>query len=163
MSDRAPAGSVDGDADNEDGKASRIWLISASGGEALPLYSEKLDVHTFAWAPDSSCDLLLGHVAADARPGGRSEGRVEGRRALARAVSRRCLAEARRGPGAGAGVAAPLATEVPKAAKANAEPSSKLAEGAETIAKVDLAISEIAPSPDGRAGCLRYRTNPQAH
>ena len=30
--------------DIEDGKFSRIWLISASGGEALPLYSEKLDV-----------------------------------------------------------------------------------------------------------------------
>ena len=40
--------------------------------------------------------------------------------------------------------------EAPKAAKADAEPSSKLPRGAETIAKSDLAISEIAPSPDGK-------------
>ena len=54
VSDRTPAGSEDGSQDASSGKSSRIWLISAFGGEALPLYSEKLDVHAFAWAPDSS-------------------------------------------------------------------------------------------------------------
>ena len=53
VSERPPSGS-EADVDAEATKASRIWLISASGGEALPLYSEKLDVHAFAWAPDSS-------------------------------------------------------------------------------------------------------------
>jgi dipeptidyl aminopeptidase/acylaminoacyl peptidase len=48
------------DDDQEDGLAkdkdetSRIWLISVSGGEAFPLYREKLDAHAFAWSPDSS-------------------------------------------------------------------------------------------------------------
>src|SRR4051812_11252758 len=50
-SDRTPSGDL-GDADTD--KPNRVWLISASGGEALPLYKEKLDVHAFAWAPDGS-------------------------------------------------------------------------------------------------------------
>lgn len=33
---------------------SRIWILPASGGEARPLYREKLDVHAFAWAADGS-------------------------------------------------------------------------------------------------------------
>jgi dipeptidyl aminopeptidase/acylaminoacyl peptidase len=32
----------------------RVWLIPVNGGEAFPLYREKLDVHSFAWSPDSS-------------------------------------------------------------------------------------------------------------
>ena len=56
-SDRALAGedaSAEGDSTSESAKAQRIWVISAAGGEALPLYSEKLDTQTFAWSPDSS-------------------------------------------------------------------------------------------------------------
>ena len=45
-------------------KPRRLWIISASGGEALPLLREKLDVHTFSWSPDSSGHLLLRHRAA---------------------------------------------------------------------------------------------------
>ncbi len=150
LSDRLPAGSVDGDTGNEDGKSTRIWLISASGGEALPLYNEKLDVHTFAWAPDSSAIYFSAtspqtHVQEDdqkdewkdvVRWREQYRGDVLLKLDVAQALAR--------------AVAVPLATEVPKAAKADAEPSSKLASGAETIAKVDLAISEIAPSPDGK-------------
>ena len=55
------------------------------------------------------------------------------------------------------------AKEAPTAAKADAEPSSKLPARAETIAKSDLAISEIAPSPDGKTGGLSYRADSQAH
>jgi dipeptidyl aminopeptidase/acylaminoacyl peptidase len=150
VSERAPAGSEDGSQDAESGKSSRIWLISASGGEALPLYSEKLDVHAFAWAPDSSAIYFsattpLTHNQEDSNKDewkdvqrwreqyrGDVLLKLEVASALARAI------------------AVPPATEVPNAAKADAEPSSKLASGAETIAKVDLAISEIAPSPDGK-------------
>ena len=150
VSIRAPAGSEDGDADSENGKSSRIWLIPSTGGEALPLYSEKLDVHAFAWAPDSSAIYFsatspLTHVEEDDRKDEWKDvvrwreqyrGDVLLRLSVAPALAR--------------AVAVPLATEVPKAAKAKAEPSSKLAAGAETIAKIDLAISEIAPSPDGK-------------
>ncbi|HZB88178.1 MAG TPA: DPP IV N-terminal domain-containing protein, partial [Terracidiphilus sp.] len=49
-SDGDPASDSNGNSD----KASRIWLIRATGGEALPLYTEELDVHAFAWAPDGA-------------------------------------------------------------------------------------------------------------
>ena len=83
VSERAPQGSVDGDGEAETTKSSRIWLISAAGGEALPLYSEKLDVHAFAWSQDSSAIYFSATGAADARSGRRAEGRMEGRRPLA--------------------------------------------------------------------------------
>lgn len=33
---------------------SRVWVIPVDGGEAVPLYREKLDVHAFAWSVDGS-------------------------------------------------------------------------------------------------------------
>jgi dipeptidyl aminopeptidase/acylaminoacyl peptidase len=56
LSDRplpAPVDDEEGSAKDKD-ETSRIWLISVNGGEAFPLYREKLDAHTFAWSPDSS-------------------------------------------------------------------------------------------------------------
>jgi dipeptidyl aminopeptidase/acylaminoacyl peptidase len=150
VSERAAAVSEDESANAESAKSSRIWLISASGGEALPLYSEKLDAHTFEWSPDSSAIYFsatspLTHTQEDANKDewkdvtrwreqyrGDVLLRLEVSSALARAI------------------AVPPASEVPNAAKTDAEPSSKIAVGAETISKVDLAISEIAPSPDGK-------------
>lgn len=42
-----------GDAAAESGDGtSRVWLIPVAGGEAVPLYREKLDVHAFAWSQD---------------------------------------------------------------------------------------------------------------
>jgi dipeptidyl aminopeptidase/acylaminoacyl peptidase len=75
LSDRALLGD-DGSADAESGaeaaKPRRLWIISASGGEPLPLYGEKLDVHTFAWSADSSALYFsvqepLNHEQAEAR------------------------------------------------------------------------------------------------
>ncbi|WP_158942114.1 S9 family peptidase [Granulicella sp. S190] len=48
LSDRAVPGAEGDDKD----ETSRVWLIPTRGGEAFPLYSEKLDVHGFAWSPD---------------------------------------------------------------------------------------------------------------
>jgi dipeptidyl aminopeptidase/acylaminoacyl peptidase len=31
-----------------------VWAIAADGGEAFPLYREKLETHAFAWSPDGS-------------------------------------------------------------------------------------------------------------
>jgi dipeptidyl aminopeptidase/acylaminoacyl peptidase len=47
------SGKDDEDKDDSEGHA-RVWVISVDGGEAFPLYHEKLDVHALAWAPDSS-------------------------------------------------------------------------------------------------------------
>jgi dipeptidyl aminopeptidase/acylaminoacyl peptidase len=46
--------------DSKSGKepGARIWIVSASGGEARPLYRTKDEVHAFAWAPDSSTIYL---------------------------------------------------------------------------------------------------------
>jgi dipeptidyl aminopeptidase/acylaminoacyl peptidase len=148
-SDRSPAGSAD-DADAENSKINRVWLISASGGEALPLYREKLDVHEFAWSPDGSAIYLsakapLTHDQEDeqkdewkdvVRWREQYRGDVLLKVAVAPALTR--------------AIETASAGQVPSAAKADAEPSSKLAAGAETIAKSDLAISEIVPSPDGK-------------
>ncbi len=150
VSNRVPAGSADGDADAESAECSRIWLISASGGEALPLYSEKLDVHAFAWSPDSteiyfSAKAPLTHDQENdqkdewkdvVRWREQYRGDVLLKLAVAPALAR--------------AVAVPTAGEVPSAAKADKEPSSKLAADAATIAKIDLTISEIAPSPNGK-------------
>jgi dipeptidyl aminopeptidase/acylaminoacyl peptidase len=55
LSDRPIPGVApdDGAAKDKD-EPSRVWIIPVSGGEAFPLYREKLDVHAFAWSPDSS-------------------------------------------------------------------------------------------------------------
>src|SRR5580704_1661148 len=150
VSSRTPTGSEDGDADGENAKSSRIWLIPVSGGEALPLYSEKLDVHALAWAPDSSAIYFsatspLTHVEEDDRKDEwkdvvRWREQYRGDVLLKLAVA----------PALARAIAVPPAAEAPKAAEANTKPSSRLAAGVETIAKIDLAISEIAPSPDGK-------------
>jgi dipeptidyl aminopeptidase/acylaminoacyl peptidase len=59
LSDRPLPGDLaggGGDASTADVKdeTSRVWLISVHGGEAVPLYREKLDVHAFAWSSDGA-------------------------------------------------------------------------------------------------------------
>ena len=43
---------------DSDEKTTRIWLIPIAGGEAQPLYREKLDAHTFAWSSDGKIIYL---------------------------------------------------------------------------------------------------------
>ena len=158
VSDRVPAGSADGDADAENSKCSRIWLISASAGEALPLYSEKLDVHAFAWSPDSSAIYFsakapLTHDQEDQQKDDwkdvvRWREQYRGDVLLKVAVA----------PALARALAVPTANQAPSAASANAEPSSKLVAGSATLASIDLAISEIAPSPDGKR--IAFLTEP---
>lgn len=40
--------------DSKEDAPSRVWIVSAAGGEARPLYKTKDDVHCFAWAPDGA-------------------------------------------------------------------------------------------------------------
>ena len=54
LSDRPVAGTESADDAKDKDEPSRIWLIPVNGGEAFPLYRERLDVHAFAWTPDSS-------------------------------------------------------------------------------------------------------------
>lgn len=45
-------------ADSKAGDATRIWIIAATGGEAQPLYTEKIDAHSFAWSADGATLFL---------------------------------------------------------------------------------------------------------
>lgn len=158
VSDRAVAGSVDGDGDTDNSHFSRIWLISKGGGEAVPLYSEKLDVHAFAWSPDSSTIYLSAkspqtHEEEDKQKDEwkdvvRWREQYRGDVLLAITVA----------PALARAITLPAANLAPSTAEIGAEPSSKLAEGAKEIAAMDLAISEIAPSPDGRQ--IAFLTEP---
>jgi dipeptidyl aminopeptidase/acylaminoacyl peptidase len=42
------------DSKDKDEPPGRIWIISADGGEARPLYRSKDDVHSFAWSPNGA-------------------------------------------------------------------------------------------------------------
>ncbi len=158
VSDRALLGDSAAGDDGDSGKSSRLWLIAATGGEALPLYGEKLDVRAFAWSPDSSTIYFsaaspLTHDQEDAHKDEwkdvirwREQHRgdlllkIPVAPALAHAVEVRSPAAA------------------PTAKTADAEPSAKLPTLAETVAKSDLSIEEIAPSPDGKH--LAFVTGP---
>jgi dipeptidyl aminopeptidase/acylaminoacyl peptidase len=75
VSDRALPGEAatdDGEPESSSAKAGRLWLIPVAGGEALPLFSEKLDVHAFSWSPDGAAIYFsttepLTHEQQDAR------------------------------------------------------------------------------------------------
>ncbi len=61
LSDRPLSGNSDAPLSRSEAKDNadadepgRIWLIPVTGGEAFPLFREKLDVHAFAWSPDST-------------------------------------------------------------------------------------------------------------
>ena len=150
VSDRAPAGSTDGDADGENTKCSRIWIISSSSGEALPLYNEKLDVHAFAWSSDGS--KIYFSAKSPFTRDQEDEQKDEWKDVVRWREQYRgdVLLELAVAPALARALAVPTAIEAPTTASADAEPSSKLPAGSVKIVAVDLAINEIAPSPDGK-------------
>jgi dipeptidyl aminopeptidase/acylaminoacyl peptidase len=165
LSDRSLLGddaSADTESTSDATKPKRIWIISASGGEPLPLYSEKLDAHAFAWASDStsiyfSVQEPLGHDQAEARETEWQDvirWREQNRGDLLLKV------------GIASAMANATATPLPngaaaaKAAKGRADtiPASPLPAGASLLTKNALAIDEIAPSPNGKE--LAFLTGP---
>jgi dipeptidyl aminopeptidase/acylaminoacyl peptidase len=54
LSDRPLPAPESDDEGKEKDETSRVWVIPAEGGEAFPLYREKLDTHAFAWSPKSA-------------------------------------------------------------------------------------------------------------
>jgi len=175
QSDRPIVGQ--GGSDGEDGPASkdgddgpgtsRVWLIPVSGGEAQPLYKEKLDMHTFAWSPDGrtiylSATIPLTHDEEDAKKEDwkdvirwREQERGDMLLALPVADS---LART-------AAVPPPHEAEQGEAAKGEAAKQADavvtLPMGAQTIAKSSRLIAEIVPSPDGKR--LAFLTDSISH
>ncbi len=166
VSDRALSGETadkdgasEGDTKKDDGGTDRLWLIPVSGGEALPLYREKLDVHAFAWSADGSAIYFsatapLTHEQEEAQKADwkdviryREQHRGDLllklavapalKRALAMEGPEKAAAEAKAGDGKDAGK------------KADAEDGSSLPPDAMTVAKSTLSVTEIAPSPNG--------------
>lgn len=157
LSDRSILGD-DASSDPESGtdatKPKRVWLISAAGGEALPLYSEKLDVHAFAWSADSSAIYFSAQEPLD-----RDE--AEARATEWQDVIR--WREQNRGdvlvkleiaPALANALAAPLPNGVAaaKTAKGRSDtiPAPTLPSSANVLTKSPLAIDEIASSPNGK-------------
>lgn len=159
VSDRALPGepaSADGGPASDSDKADRLWLISVSGGEALPLYSEKLSVHAFAWSTDGTA---LYFSATRPLTGQQQEAQKNEWKDVIRWREQNrgdLLVKLAVAPALARAVSVPLPAhpEDSKAAAAKTpatKPAAVLPPGAETIAEQTLAIMEIAPSPDGKS------------
>lgn len=164
VSDRALPGQnagAEGQPASDDDKADRLWVIPVSGGEALPLYSEKLDVHAFAWSSDGKS--LLYSVTAP-----RTHAEEEAKKDEWKDVIR--WREQNRGDvllsqNVAEALEHALMVAPPKKAEAEqkAEKEQKTEEttippGAKVLAHSELAIAEVAPSPDG--GQIAFVTQP---
>ncbi len=177
-----PAASAAGDAkqraldghrsseDSGEDKTTRLWLISLAGGEAQPLFREKLDVHAFAWSADGKSIFFS---AAAPLPHDQEATQKEQWKDVIR------WREQERGdlllalPVAAAlthtaavPMAHPASLDKSQTKSANAEsksddPALPLPSGATTLAKISLEIAEIAPSPDGKS--LAWLTNSISH
>jgi dipeptidyl aminopeptidase/acylaminoacyl peptidase len=171
VTDRAlPGEAADegGEPENDDAKAERVWVIPVAGGEALPLYREKLDAHAFAWSQDGEAIYYavtapLSHEQREARKNEwkdvirwreQHRGDLLVRQAVAPALARSAAVEP---PPA-------KTTTDSKAADARSkekEEATSLPAGAETIVRSSLAIAEIAPSPNGKT--IAFTTEPAHH
>ena len=143
-----------GDSDSD--KTTRLWLIPVSGGEARPLYREKLDVHAFAWSMDGKTIFLsaatpLTHEQEDARKDEwkdviRWREQEHGDMLLSLPVDA-SLAETAAQP-----MAHDTKDEQDKPGKDKAKDTKlPLPASAVTLTTSKLEISEIAPSPQGNS------------
>jgi dipeptidyl aminopeptidase/acylaminoacyl peptidase len=161
--DLAPAAEKSDDADADEAadpaaKTRRIWLIRASGGEALPLYTEALDVHAFAWAPDSSAIYfsVTPPLTADQK---------DERSAQWHDVVR--WREQDRGDvilklDVTAAAQRALANPLPETSKKDKkEKDSTLPASAVSIATSPLTVNDLEPSPDGHT--IAFLTGPIHH
>ena len=142
--------------DSDDDKTNRLWLIPLSGGEAQPLYLEKLDVHAFAWSPDGKTIYLsatapLTHQQEDAR-------KEEWKDVIRwREQERGDLLLALPVAASLAGTAAQPMAHDPKDQENKADKDKSkddklpLPAAAKTLTASKLEISEIAPSPNGNS------------
>jgi len=170
VTDRALPGEAaddDGEPESSDAKTDRLWVIAVAGGEALPLYREKLDTHAFAWSADGSAIYysVTAPLSKDQQETRKDEwkdvirwreqhrGDLLLRQALAPALARAVAVEPPAKSSGDSKTADPKSKEKEEAAS--------LPTGAVTIAKTSLEIGEIASSPDGKT--LAFATEPPHH
>ena len=153
LSDEKPSESKDGK--DKDEMPGRIWIVSAEGGEARPLYRTKDDIHSFAWAPDSSAIYV-----AIQQPLSKDE--TDAKERDWKDVTRYRTSD--RGdvmlriPIPQPATSAPQPTAVPPTPAAS-QPA--LPEGATLIARSPLAIDSIKINP--RSGVVAFVTNSVTH
>ena len=141
--------------DSKDDSPSRLWIISADGGGARPLYLTKDDVHSFAWAPDGSAIYL-----AIQQPLSKDE--TDAKEHDWKDVTRYRTGE--RGdlllriPIPALPASAPKPNAAPPTPAANQQP---LPEGATIIARSPLAIESI--QVDRHSGTVAFVTGPISH
>lgn len=169
VSNRALPGEAAGDdgaAQQESDRADRVWLIAASGGEALPLYTEKLDVHAFAWSPDGKeIDFSVTQPLTQKEE---EKQKAEWKDVIRWREKDRgdVLLQVAVEPALERAVAVPLpetgvaAEKKKQEKKAGVEPA-ELPQDAHTLTASGNEIAEIAPSPDGKA--VAFETGPPNH
>ena len=175
VSDRALSGEADGDdgAASDDAKADRLWVIPIAGGEALPLYREKLDVHAYAWSPDGaslvySVTVPLTHEQEEAQKAEwkdvirwreQNRGDLLVSQAVAPALARALVVD---GPAKAAADSKDADKKADDGKSGNKkEDATNLPAGAVTVAKSSISITEIAPSSDGKT--IAFETGPVHH
>jgi len=168
LSDRSLLGD-DAAADPEPGveatKPKRVWIISANGGEALPLYSEKLEAHTVTWSADGSAIYFsiqqpLDRDEAETRATDWQDvirWREQNRGDLLLKIDiESAIANA---------LAAPLpnSSAAAKTAKGRADtiPAPTVPSSSSVVATSPHAIDEIAAAPNGKS--LAFLTGPVHH
>ncbi|HZD47853.1 MAG TPA: prolyl oligopeptidase family serine peptidase [Silvibacterium sp.] len=156
LSDRPVAGGDDGKDDDKDG-TSRVWVIPVNGGEAFPLYREKLEAHTFAWSADGTSVIF-----STTRPLSKDE--EEARKAEWKDVIR--WREQERGDvliGVPLSAAIRESTQLPAAhdERKPADDKPAFPAGAQVLTHGTLEITEIAPAPTGDR--IAFETGPVSH
>jgi dipeptidyl aminopeptidase/acylaminoacyl peptidase len=156
LSDR-PLAAANDDEKDKDSEPSRVWLIPVSGGEAFPLYHEKLDAHSFAWSADgSSIDFSAAQpLSKDAE---------EARKAEWKDVIR--WREQERGDvmlALSIEAAIHASSQTPQAHQEEKTPADKpqLPVGAKMVTHSAYEIDEITPSPSG--GEIAFETGSISH
>jgi dipeptidyl aminopeptidase/acylaminoacyl peptidase len=172
VSDRDLSGGAEADdGKSSDSSADRLWVISVAGGEALPLYREKLDVHAFAWSPDGASIYYatttpLTHEQEETQKADwkdvvrwreQHRGDLLLKQAVQPALARALTVD---GP-AKAAAEAKAADSKDGDKKSEKESDTTLPKDAETIATSTISITEIAPSPDGKS--VAFVTGPVHH
>jgi dipeptidyl aminopeptidase/acylaminoacyl peptidase len=183
ISDRAlpdEEAGAEGEPESDSAKADRLWLIPVAGGEALPLFTEKLDVHAFAWSPDGSAIFYAvtspqTHEQEEAQKDEwkdvirwreQHRGDVLVKQAVGPALKRALevpppeVAKADEDKKSSGSKSEDKSKSADKK-KAEADKESSLPPDAETIATNSISIAEIAPAPDGKA--VAFITEPVHH
>jgi dipeptidyl aminopeptidase/acylaminoacyl peptidase len=162
LADRPTGGDADsGDSgrdDNDKDGTDRVWVIPVSGGEAFPLYTEKLQAHAFAWSTDGATIYFSAQEPL-------SKDAEEKQKADWKDVVR--WREQERGDVL---LSIPLSAAIARNANAPAaheEPSKSaddkplLPQNAKTVTHSHLEIGEIVVEPNGSR--LAFETGPPSH